>query len=85
MISDFFFLTDHSFDMGYLFSEHDILFLNVSINKTAFRCMKYRKIPVVYRINYRHNRVATKFNGQNSRIIQGRVKDIFVIFKDVKM
>ena len=34
---------------------------------------------------YGHSRVATKFGRQNSSIIQGFFKDIFVIFKDVKM
>ncbi len=31
------------------------------------------------------NRVDTKFDGQNSSIIQGCFKDLFMIFKDVKM
>ncbi len=41
-------------------------------------------IPRKVNPNSFYTRVATKFDRQNSRIIQGCFKDLFVIFKDVK-
>ena len=44
--------------------------------------MHFYDITTFYCLNY--DRVATKLDRQNSRIIQGGFKDLFVIFKDVK-
>ncbi len=43
----------------------------------------WKRVPIANTLCYR-SRVATKFDRQNSRTVQGCFKDLFMIFKDVK-